>query len=96
MVLYRDRGEFIPMESPEDVLATDFNAAQENRIQAMTRDAFVGEAPKVAGQIEALGKELGVDERSIVTWSHSEAVRHRSYELLADSLGVRATAGEAA
>ena len=94
--LYRDRGEFIPMESPEDVLATDFNAAQENRIQAMTRDAFVGEAPKVAGQIEALGKELGVDEISIVTWSHSEAVRHRSYELLADSLGVRSAAGEAA
>jgi len=50
----------------------------------------------VAGKIEALGKQLGVDEIAIVTWSHDEAVRRRSYEILAEHLGVGAAAGKAA
>lgn len=94
--LARDRGQFVSLETPEAVLQTGFNAAEENRIQAMTRDALVGEGPEVAAKIEALGKQLGVDEIAIVTWSHDEAVRRRSYEILAEQLGVRAAAGKAA
>ncbi len=94
--LYRDRGIFLPMETPDDVLATPFNAAEENRIQSMLRDAFVGEGPDVAAKIEALGKSLSVDEIAIVTWSHDEAVRRRSYSILAECLGVKPAADAAA
>jgi luciferase family oxidoreductase group 1 len=88
--LYRDRGMFIPLETPESVEATEMNAAEENRMQTMLRDSFVGEGPETAARIEALGKELDVDEIAIVTWAHEKSIRHRSYEILADALGVAA------
>lgn len=94
--LYRDRGQFIALEHPDEVAKTGFNAAEENRIQAMLRDGFVGEAPDVARSIEKLGAELGVDEIAIVTWAHDENVRRRSYELLAEELGVGAAKQDAA
>jgi len=95
--LYRDRGQFIALEPPNVVAATGFNAAEDTRIQAMLRDGFVGEGPDVSSRIQALGQELGVDEIAIVTWAHDEAVRRRSYALLAEGLGVEASApGEAA
>lgn len=94
--LYRDRGQFISLEHPDKVLADGFDGAEESRIKAMLKDGFVGEGPEVASRIEALGKQLGVDEIAIVTWSHDEAVRRRSYELLAENLGVQAKPGQAA
>lgn len=94
--LYRDRGQFIALEHPDAIAAEGFDGAQESRVKAMLRDGFVGEGPDVAGRIKALGAELGVDEIAIVTWAHDEAVRRRSYELLADNLGIRAKAGQAA
>lgn len=86
--LYRDRGQFVAMESPDEIEAAGFNAAEESRIRAMLRVGFVGEGPETAAKIEALGKELQVDEIAIVTWAHDESVRRRSYEILAEHLGV--------
>jgi len=86
--LYRDKGMFMPLETPETVLEMGLNAAEESRVQAMLRQGFVGEGPAVADRIRELGAELNVDEIAIVTWSHDEAVRHRSYEILAKELGV--------
>lgn len=94
--LYRDRGQFISMETPEMVEAAGFNAAEENRVKAMLRDGFVGEGADVAARIQALGGALGVDEIAIVTWAHDEAIRRRSYELLAEHLGVGQAADRAA
>ncbi len=94
--LYRDRGQYITMETPEQVEAAGFNGAEESRVKAMLRDGFVGEGADVAARIQALGAELGVDEIAIVTWAHDEAIRHRSYELLAEHLGVGRAADEAA
>ena len=92
----RDKGMFLPLDTPEEVKAEGFNAAEESRVNAMLRLGFVGEAAAVARRIEELGAELGVDEIAIVTWSHDEAVRQRSYELLARELGVGQARGEAA
>lgn len=94
--LHRDRGQFVAMESPEKIEADGLNAAEESRVKAMLRDGFVGEGPEVSGRIQALGEELEVDEIAIVTWAHDEAIRHRSYELLAAGLGVGQSQGEAA
>ncbi len=94
--LYRDRGQFIALEHPDEVAKTPFSGGEQNRIEAMLRDGFVGEGPEVAARIEALGKQLGVDEIAIVTWAHDEAIRRRSYELLAENLGVSLAKGAAA
>lgn len=94
--ILRDKGQFTSMEHPDEVARQGFNPAEESRVKAMLRDGFVGEGPDVAARIQALGAELGVDEIAIVTWAHDEAIRRRSYELLAQHLGVSAAAGEAA
>jgi len=42
----------------------------------------------VAERIRALAAELEVQEIAVVTWTHDEAVRRRSYELLAREFGL--------
>jgi hypothetical protein len=41
----------------------------------------------VAARIEALRKEIGVDEMAVVTWTYDEAVRRASYGHLARAMG---------
>ena len=49
--------------------------------------AFVGTGAQVAERIEELAKRLNVQEMAVVTWATDEAVRRRSYQLLAEAMG---------
>ena len=42
----------------------------------------------MTARIAAIGEDLGVDEIAIVTWTHDETVRRRSYELIARAWGL--------
>ncbi len=86
--IHRDRGVFVPFEPAE--VAMDFlrEAGQEGRIEQYRRHELVGAAPQVAARIRALAGELEVDEVAIVTWTHDEAARRRSYALLAREFGL--------
>ncbi|BBK40869.1 N5,N10-methylene tetrahydromethanopterin reductase [Allostella vacuolata] len=84
--LFRDRGIYGPLEVPDEAAAHPFTEPERMRIEQMRRDAFVGTAPVVAGRIRELAARLDLQEMAIVTWAHDEAVRHRSYELLAREL----------
>ena len=53
----------------------------------MRRAAFVGTGPDVLASIEALATSLGVQEMVVVTWTHDETVRRKSYELIARANG---------
>ena len=44
-------------------------------------------AAQVAERIEELAKRLDVQEMAVVTWATDEAVRRRSYQLLAEAMG---------
>ena len=50
-------------------------------------NAFVGTGAQVAERIEELAKRLNVQEMAVVTWATDEAVRRRSYQLLAETMG---------
>ncbi len=82
----RERGIYLPLETPDEAAAHPFSAAEQARIAEMRHKAYVGTGPDVAARIVALGASLQVQELAIVTWAHDEAVRHRSYELLAQEL----------
>lgn len=86
--LYRDRGIFSPLESPEQAMAHDYSEADRFRMRALQDAAFVGTPGRVAERIDALARELNVQEIAIVTWAYDEAVRHKSYALLADTYGL--------
>ncbi len=88
--LYRDRGVYGPLESPEDAAAHTYTDKDEDIIAALRRESFVGAGADVAARIRATAKEEGADEVAIVTWAHDEAVRRRSYELLAAEFALAA------
>ena len=88
--LYRDRGIFEPLVSPDEAMAAEYSEAERARIAQLKEAAFVGTPDKVAERISALGRELGIDEMAVVTWAFDENVRHESYRLLADSFGLEA------
>ena len=88
--LYRDRGIYGPLESPEDAAAFDYSDKDAEIIAALRRNSFVGAGPDVAARIGAVAEEQGVAEVAIVSWAYDEAVRRRSYELLAEAFGLAA------
>jgi len=51
-------------------------------------NALVGSAPQVAARLKELAQRLEVDELAVITWTHDPAAQRRSYELLAQELGL--------
>lgn len=83
--LFRDRGVFLPLDPPDAASAHPYTKAEASRIERFRRDGFVGTGAEVAARIGDQASRLGVEEIAVVTWTHDEAVRRRSYELLADA-----------
>ena len=65
-----------------------YTEAEAARLARFRKDAIIGTGGQVARRIAALGEELGVDEIAIVTWTHDEEVRRRSYTLIAEAFGL--------
>ena len=86
--LFRDRGVYGPLESPEAAAAHSYTDKDTGIIEELRRDAFVGTGAGVAARIRATAGEEGADEVAVVTWAHDETVRRRSYELLAEEFGL--------
>ena len=56
------------------------------RIERLRARSYYGTADVVAGRLEALAAEHGVDEIAILTTLHDPEARRRSYTLLADEM----------
>ena len=85
--LSRDRGIFLPFEAPDVAAAQPLSPAETRRVEELRRESLVGTKEHVAARICGLAADLNVQEVAVVTWTHDEAVRHRSYELLAQAFG---------
>ncbi|HTX45020.1 MAG TPA: hypothetical protein VMD48_02030, partial [Solirubrobacteraceae bacterium] len=59
------------------------------------RRGIIGSPEKVRAEIEALAAEYGADEVIVVTITHDHGARRRSYELLADAMGLESHAESA-
>jgi luciferase family oxidoreductase group 1 len=71
---------------PPDEADRDYSAQELPRLNALRKNAFVGTGAQVAGQLRALGEELGIDEIAVITWAHDAAAQSRSYTLLAQEM----------
>jgi len=89
----RDRGILGPIEPPDVAAAYEFSPFEAQRIEQLRRDSYVGTPEQVAPRIQELADVMGVQEIAVVTWVHDEAVRRRSYELLAQAFGLAKPAG---
>ena len=87
--LQRDRGIFMPLESPEAAMAYTYTDAEKFRLRELQAASFVGTPERVAERIDALAEELNIQEIVVVTWAYDEAVRQKSYTLLAEAYGLK-------
>ena len=85
--LSRDRGVFLPFEAPEVAAAQPLSPVEAKRVEQLRRESLVGTKEQVAARIRDLALDLSVQEVAVVTWTYDEAVRRRSYELLAQAFG---------
>jgi luciferase family oxidoreductase group 1 len=80
-----EKGVREPLVAPEEATAYPYTAADQVRIDALRRKAFVGTAEHVAQRLRDEAERLALDELVIVTWTFDPAARRRSYALLAEA-----------
>ena len=80
----RSLGDLRPIIAPEDI---DWDACtdSERRHRDALRDiAIIGDGQAVSTKLRALAAEYEIDEVVVLTWTHSQDARRRSYTLLAE------------
>lgn len=85
--LFRDRGIFAPIESPDIAAAYEYTDAERTRMAERGKGAILGTGPEVVAEIEQLASALGVAEVAIVTWAWDEHTRLDSYRRIATAAG---------
>jgi luciferase family oxidoreductase group 1 len=87
MTLLR-RGQLIPVPPPEKAIAFLESEGKTLTGGIPRRRGIIGSPEAVRAGIEALAAEYGADEVIVVTITHDHGARRRSYELLAEAMGL--------
>ncbi len=87
MTLLR-RGQLIAVPPPEKAMAFLAREGQPPGGAPRGRRAIVGNPEKVRAGVEAVAHEYGADEVIVVTITYDHEARRRSYELLAEAMGL--------
>lgn len=83
-----EKGERLPLISPEEAARHPYTAAETARIEQLRAAALVGSAAHVAGRLYDLARRLDLEEIVINTWTFDPEARRHSYALLARELGL--------
>jgi luciferase family oxidoreductase group 1 len=86
--LRRDRGQYLPLPSPEEALAYPYTAAERASIARNRSRLFVGSPSTVMRQLEPMIEASKADELMVVSWIYDHEARKKSYGLLADAFGL--------
>ncbi len=78
--------------SVEDALAFEYSPAELDYVEHSRSRAAIGEPKQVRERLETLAADLGAEELILLTTTFEFAARLRSYELVAEAFGMRATA----
>jgi luciferase family oxidoreductase group 1 len=78
-----NRGEFMPLPSPDEALAYPYRPDERELVRQYREQVVIGRPVAVLQRLRQLQHETGADEMMIVTNLHGHAERLRSYELLA-------------
>ena len=84
----RGRGVLGPLQSPDEIAARGFDAAETAGLASMRARAFVGSIQTVRERIVRLAEAFDLDEVVINTWAHDPKVRRTSYALLAKAFSL--------
>lgn len=86
--LARERGDLRAIEAPEAIADYQYTTAERRRLAELRETALIGSAAQVAAKLHGLAEGYGIDEIVVLTWTHDQADRRRSYELLAGGCGL--------
>ena len=89
-LLRRDRGEFIPLPTPEEALAQSYTEGERMRLERLRARSIWGTPDVVAEKLRALAAQHGTNEIAVLTTVHDPEARRRSYTLLAKEFGLGA------
>jgi alkanesulfonate monooxygenase SsuD/methylene tetrahydromethanopterin reductase-like flavin-dependent oxidoreductase (luciferase family) len=86
----RQKGEHLPLASPEEAAAYDYSPIDRERIRQNRARVFAGAPATVLARLEPLIAATQADEVMITTMIYDHAARRHSYELLAQAFGLAA------
>jgi luciferase family oxidoreductase group 1 len=84
----RQTGRFGPLLPPDQAVRA-YTEAEESYRRRLRSLAMVGTGEQVAQRLRALAAELQLDELVVITWTWDPLAQRRSYELLAQALGLQ-------
>ena len=84
--LMRNRGGLAPLIAPEEAAKYPFSVSDKAFIDNLSDQALIGSATRVGDRLRQLAQTKIVDEIVVLTWTHGQADRRRSYKLLAREL----------
>ena len=85
--LRRDRGEYLPLPSPEEAAAYPYTDADRAAIARNRSRLFVGAPATVMKKLEPMIAASQADELMVITAVFDHEARKRSYSLLAEAFG---------
>jgi luciferase family oxidoreductase group 1 len=87
-IVRRQKGEYLPLASPEEASAYPYTPAERERIRRNRERVFAGSPATVRERLAPLIAATAADELMVTTMIHDHAARRRSYELLAGAFAL--------
>ena len=84
----RNKGEYLPLASPEEAAAYSYSPAELSAIARNRAKMAVGSPATVKAKLAALAETTKADEIMITTMLHDHDARKRSYALIAQAFGL--------
>jgi hypothetical protein len=87
--LRRDRGQYLPLPSPEEALAYPYTDAERASVGRNRSRLFVGSLSTVMGLLQPMIDASKPDELMIISAIYDHEARKKSYSLLGDAFGLK-------
>jgi len=84
----RDKGELLPLQTPEAATAYDYTPAERAKLERDRQRALIGTPAELGVRLRELAASLKVQELVILTWTHDPAAKLKSYQLLAEEFNL--------
>jgi luciferase family oxidoreductase group 1 len=86
----RQKGEYLPLASPEEAQAYDYSPIDRQRIRQGRERLFVGAPKTILARLLPFVAATQADEVMVTTMIYDHAARRHSYELMAQAFGLAA------
>ena len=86
--LRRDRGQYLPLPSPEEALAYPYTDAERASVARGRPRLFVGNPATIMQKLQPMIDASQPDELMIITAVYDHEARKKSYSLLAEAFGL--------